>query len=199
MVWLGLEVVLSVLRLSIWAINPITDDPPPPIVISAGDHGTDVVTYDIGWKLEDVTVKDMHAVVIDIPNQDLEIHENELNTTPSTLLSNQRRPMFEYLTKHLAVPDEQVKHVYGCDPKAIEDALQSLAKDTTIRRGSPIIIYISHHTDNTTDSKWIGNKGQGLSYSTFFEFVRRISETKGENVVSRNPPNAPSFHSSDFV
>ncbi|KAJ7920793.1 hypothetical protein B0H13DRAFT_172637 [Mycena leptocephala] len=65
-VWVVVELVLSLLRLLIWAVNPTTDDPPPPIVIFSGNLNPDEpVAHDIGWKLEDVTV-DMHAVVIDI-------------------------------------------------------------------------------------------------------------------------------------
>jgi hypothetical protein len=166
------ELVLSLLRLLIWAVNPTTDDPPPPIVIFSGNLNPDEpVAHDIGWKLEDVTV-DMHAVVIDIT-----VPTSDVNGT------GPRWPMFEYLTEHLAVPEDQVEHIRGFDPNAIRKALYSLAKNTTIPRGSPIIIYISHRSDSDTDSEWIGNNEQGLSYTTFFELVRRISGTKGENVV----------------
>ncbi|KAJ7928176.1 hypothetical protein B0H13DRAFT_1968531 [Mycena leptocephala] len=181
LVWLILELFLSVLRLWIWAFNPATDDPPPPIVILSGDLKPDAprqdyVAHDIGWRLEDVTV-DMHALVIDI-------HSGARGSGP-------RWPMFEYLTQHLAVPEDQVQHVRGSNPQEIRDALRSLAKNIAIPRGSPIVIYISHHSNRPTDSEWIGNVEQGLSYATFFELVRRISGTKGENVAVILDTNFP--------
>jgi hypothetical protein len=103
--------------------------------------------------------------------------------------------MFEYLTEHLAIPEDQVEHIREFDPDAIRKALRSLAKNTTIPRGSPIIIYISHRCDSGTDSKWIGDIEQRLSYTTFFKLVRRISGTKGENVVSYNFCATSSVHS----
>jgi hypothetical protein len=185
LVWLILELFLSVLRLWIWAFNPATDDPPPPIVILSGDLKPDAprqdyVAHDIGWRLEDVTV-DMHALVIDIRSE-------ARGSAP-------RWPMFEYLTQHLAVPEDQVQHVRGSNPQVIRDALRSLAKNIAIPRGSPIVIYISHHSNRSTDSEWIGNVEQGLSYATFFELVRRVSGTKGENVVSRTPLTLMCVHS----
>jgi hypothetical protein len=117
----------------------------------------------------------MHAVVIDIAN-DGDVDGN---------------PMFEYLTQHLSVPKDHVRHVLGSDPKRILAALHSLVKNPAIPRGSPIIIYISHHSERNGDSEWIGDNEQDLSYAMFFELVRRISETKGENVVSRVNPSAP--------
>ncbi|KAJ7234231.1 hypothetical protein C8J57DRAFT_1249375 [Mycena rebaudengoi] len=181
LVWLSLELILSSLRLGIWAANPTTDDPPPPIVISSGsiDSGEDTVAHDIGWKLEDVTV-DMHAVVIDIVGS--ESQEGDLQW-----------PMFQYLTKHLAVPEDQVRHVRGSSPSEIQDALHSLEKNIGIPRGSPIVMYISHHSDCSADSKWIGNNDHGLLHSSFFKLVRRISGTKGENVVVILDTNYPAL------
>jgi hypothetical protein len=123
----------------------------------------------------------MHALVIDIRS--------------GAQGSGPRWPMFEYLTQHLAVPEDQVQHVRGSNPEVIRDALRSLAKNIAIPRGSPIVIYISHHSNRPTDSEWIGNVEQGLSYATFFELVRRISGTKGENVVSRTPLTLMCVHS----
>jgi hypothetical protein len=171
LVWLIVEAGLSILRLIIWAVNPIRDDPPPPIVISSTNAE---VTYTIGWGLEDVLAKDVHAVIIDIPNQ--------ITVTPEN-----GWPMFSYLTKRLAVPEDQVAHLIGSGAEAIEDALVSLAKNTDIRRGSPVIIYISHRSgkpEDTTCPERIGADDSGMLYSKFFTLVGRISEKKGENVVS---------------
>ncbi|KAJ7885549.1 hypothetical protein B0H14DRAFT_2563874 [Mycena olivaceomarginata] len=173
LIWLGLELALSIIRLGFWAFNPPNDDPPPPIVISSGEPP---VAHDIGWNLEDVAV-DMHAVVIDITN-DGDVDGN---------------PMFEYLTQHLSVPKDHVRHVLGSDPKRILAALHSLVKNPAITRGSPIIIYISHQSERNGDSEWIGDNEQGLSYAMFFELVRRISETKGENVAVILDTNFPAL------
>ncbi|KAJ7681454.1 hypothetical protein B0H14DRAFT_2655317 [Mycena olivaceomarginata] len=173
LVWLVLELALSIIRLALWAFNPTTDDPPPPIVISSGQPP---VAHDIGWNLEDVTV-DMHAVVIDIPNA---------GEADESL-------MFEYLTQHLAVSEDHVQHVLGSDRNAIQAALQSIVKSPDIPRGSPIIIYISHHSENNEGSEWVGHNEHGMPYSEFFELVRRISETKGENVVVILDTNFPAL------
>jgi hypothetical protein len=198
LIWLAIEVALSLLRLAIWAANPIADDPPPPLVISTGDEGN-VVTYDIGWTLDDVTVKDLHAVVIKIanppttngtgalPSSAAALDEMGLSNTPitPTTESSFSGIMYQYLTEDLAVPEDQVQLILTSYGARIEDALQSLAKNTTIRRSSPIIIYVSYQSNHTASPKRIGDDQNGLLYSTFFELVRRISDTKGENVVSR--------------
>ncbi|KAF7358036.1 Mycorrhiza-upregulated peptidase C14 [Mycena venus] len=144
------------------------------MIISVGGDQPDTynVSYDIGWMLDAVTTKDLHALVIDFAPR-------------------KRALLAKYLTRDLAVPRNQVTHLRGPDATHITGALQSLEKNTDIRRGSSIIIYISWPSDEPSTPTRIGNPTTGLEYSTFFSLVQQISAQKGENVtviLDTNPP-----------
>ncbi|KAJ7707861.1 hypothetical protein B0H14DRAFT_3643449 [Mycena olivaceomarginata] len=169
-IWLGLEIVLSLLRMGMWAVNPTTDDPPEPItILEKAPHETK--KFRIGWMLENsIFVADFHAVIIDFPRQ------------PGAHAQTTGTLMVQYLTQGLGVPQQQVYHLLEPNAQVIEQTLRALAERTDIRNGSPIIIYVSDHTN--TQRPWrIGDQELGLLYSSFFNLIRLITQNKGDNVV----------------
>ncbi|KAJ6503570.1 hypothetical protein C8R45DRAFT_1070239 [Mycena sanguinolenta] len=180
LVWLIIEVVLSILRVGIWAANPTTDDPPPPIAILERGKPKHV----IGWTLRvETVVQDLHAIVIDIPHV-----PEDLNTHDAS-----RSLMFEYLTQALGVPEDQVRLLRGSEDQSIAEALLSLAANTDIVVGSPIMIYLSHHGGKTRPQRIGGDDddARAMPYSTFFNLVRLVSQKKGENIVVILDTNFP--------
>ncbi|KAJ7700237.1 hypothetical protein B0H14DRAFT_768421 [Mycena olivaceomarginata] len=89
--------------------------------------------------------------------------------------------MFQYLT-FLGVLKDQITSFHHSQATPIEDALYLLAKNTNMRRGSPILIYVFFHSP-VVRPKRIGDDESGMLYSRFFELVGRISEKHGDNVV----------------
>ena len=207
--WLAIEVALCVFRLIIWASNPGFDDPPPPIAIRKGGVGSEPVTYDIGWMLDDVSVDDLHAVVIGID-------ETADPGIPKLKFAvKDAQSVATYLWDNLAVPTQQAKLLENPNSREIKEALENLAIDKTIRPGAPIVIYLACHASGLTydltpttelpqssraltpvvqtrhpptflTSEYTRNQPDtGLSYTKLLHLIQVISENKGNNIVSR--------------
>ena len=205
--WLAVEVALCIFRLTIWASNPGFDDPPPPIAIRKGGAG-EPVTYDIGWMLDDVSVDDLHAVVIGIDETaDPEIPRLKFAVSDAQSVAT-------YLWDNLAVPRHQAPLLENPSSEEIKEALENLAIDKTIRPGAPIVIYLACHARGVTydltpttklpqtsptltpmvqtrhlltflTSEYTRNKPDtGLSYTKLLHLIQVISENKGNNIVS---------------
>ncbi|KAF7358493.1 hypothetical protein MVEN_00899800 [Mycena venus] len=141
--WLGVEVFLCLIRLVIWASNPGFDDPPAPIAITHGQEGKKM-TYEVGWNLADVTVDDLHALVIGV---DELIHPSP-EVPRLTGAVHDANSVITYLENDLAVPKSQIKRFFDAKAtsSAIKKSLDDLAMDRAIQPGAPIIIYIACHT-----------------------------------------------------
>jgi hypothetical protein len=131
-------------RIFIWAYNPAWDDAPPPIAIEKkyGVKPNDTVKYFVGWKLDGVIADDMHALIIGIDE-----YMDETITSLKQAVADATR-VSDYLRNNLQVPEDQITTL--TDKKATEqnitDALVSLARNSSIRRDAPIVIYIASHT-----------------------------------------------------
>lgn len=203
-IWLALEVSLCIIRLIVWALNPGFDDPPPPIAIRKS-HEKTKVTYDIGWMLGDVTVDDLHAVVIGVDKSDaLELDHHFTSAVDSA------KSVVAYLQDDLAVPERQIKSFYDNSASSgdITETLRRLATDNSIRPGAPIVLYFACYlTKDLRDSldmapgrfgsdkpeptrlilhtyDYDTNKpGTGLSYTKLLDLLQTISLSKENNIV----------------
>lgn len=81
------------------------------------------------------------------------------------------------------MPGDQVELLRESQSTPIENVLRSLAENTDIRSGSPILISISYHSDVVRPQR-MGGDETGMLYSTFFELVSLVSQKQGENVVT---------------
>ncbi|KAJ7439788.1 hypothetical protein FB451DRAFT_1301492 [Mycena latifolia] len=152
-IWLALEVILCILRLMIWASNPGFDDPPPPIAIQKSHGATGhKVTYDIGWMLDDVTVDDLHAVVVGINKA------KSISNLQSAV--KDAKSVIAYLQDGLAVPEHQITSFFdgSATSGAIENALRKLALNNSIRPGAPIVLYFACHTAERGDMPAAGGQ-----------------------------------------
>uniref|UniRef100_A0A8H8CK45 Peptidase C14 caspase domain-containing protein n=1 Tax=Psilocybe cubensis TaxID=181762 RepID=A0A8H8CK45_PSICU len=189
-IWLAVEAALCVVRLAVWASNPLFDDPPPPIAIQKKEDRAKV-TYEIGWTLGDVTVDSMHAVIIGINKTEFVGEVNELSFAESDAES-----VADFLKNSFAVPNHQVKLLLHASSRDIEDALQDLATDRNIGLGASIVIYLACHTkfskagegeeDSlvfvTTDFT-ASRPESGLDYKRLLQLIQNISDNKGNNIT----------------
>ncbi|KAF7333384.1 hypothetical protein MVEN_02354100 [Mycena venus] len=145
--WLGVEVVLSILRLMIWASNPTFDDPPPPIAFDKPrrEQPRTDTAYEISWGLDDVILDDLHALVVGI---DELIQPSESLKLKSAV--KDAESVKNYLQNDLFVLENQITYLSNekATSAGIIGALEKLATDNSIRPGSPIVIYMACHTVN---------------------------------------------------
>ncbi|KAJ7473441.1 hypothetical protein FB451DRAFT_1249288 [Mycena latifolia] len=177
-IWLAVEVILCIIRLMIWAANPGFDDPPPPIAIrkARGKTGR-TVTYDVGWMLDDVTVDDLHAVIVGIDK----LNEKGRGWIPELQSAvKDAKSVGAYLQDGLAVPEHQITSLFdaAATAEAIEGALQRLATNSNIRPGAPIVIYFACHTAERDDFSATGGRPSTLNASRSASVATGISMSR---------------------
>ncbi|KAJ7310103.1 hypothetical protein DFH08DRAFT_1046685 [Mycena albidolilacea] len=116
-IWLGLEIILSLLRMGMRAVNPTTDDPLEPItILEKAPH--EAKKFCIGcWRIA------------------------------SSLWTSMPLSSTSLVNLVLGVLQQQVYHLLEPNAQVIEQTLRALAERTDIRNGSPITIYVSDHTN----------------------------------------------------
>ncbi|KAF7367951.1 hypothetical protein MSAN_00860300 [Mycena sanguinolenta] len=186
-IWLGVELVLCLLRLVFWASNPGFDDPPGPFRLDGNEITQHLVGYGIGWMFRkgdsDVVVDNLHAVVIGLGSRP--------NLDPPFRITLAARSLVAYLER-LPIPKGNITSIihHTVTSAAIRHTLESLSTDDRIPSGAPIVIYLSGYLDASDpqlrfvtadyhpDSLWTG-----LACADLLELLSEISSSKGDNIT----------------
>ncbi|KAJ7679260.1 hypothetical protein DFH06DRAFT_1078727 [Mycena polygramma] len=192
--WLVAELLLSFIRIAIWAANPAWDGPPPLLSVSTPGHLT---MHGIGWAIDDIMAHDMHALVVGV-----DVGTESETSAPLGFAFDALR-MVRYLTDDLRVPKGHVKKLINekATTTEISRSLRALATDNSIRRDSPILVYFAcstvvrdveqhgaedghrHDLDLATHDYRASEAELGIIYGELRNLLEDLVTAKGENVT----------------